>query len=315
MTTSVSPRPEPTADGSGLTRHVTVTPHMCGGSAAIFAQLGDWTWETVAAASGTNVYDARTSDGRPAYLSFYYFQVRGSAAMHPHGLSFGDELTVTSRAFDFGSESVLTLHRLSRTHVAEPLTPAEFFDAPRPDCLYAQNFNRWISRGSDGGNEALVRSSPEGFCHTHLPVLPTQYSPRGRCVRARKETTFHPGGPAGYALVQQPSTLDYSLDVVRDFNGVGLVYFAAYFSIIDTALLWLWRRLGRSDWQFLSRRVLDHQVGYFGNANVDSTLNLTVRLWRRDSASGDEIAEVVVRNRESGRLLAVSAIRLLVEES
>ncbi len=315
--TYIPPMRTPSKTGlGGLRRQVTVTPAMCGGSSSIFAQIGDWTWETVAAASRTDVYNARTADGRPSYLSFYFFHVRGSTSIHPHGLTFGDQLEVTSRSFDFGRESVLTLHRLARSDLSrrepEPLDPEEFFTAPRPDCLYVQNFNRWISRSRLGSNEDLDSSSPVGFAHADLPALPERYSPRGTCSRARKNASFSPGGLPGYRMSETFST-DYRLDVVHDFNGVGLVYFASYFSIIDTALVRLWHELGRDDRQFLARRVLEQKVGYFGNVDVGAHLSIAVRLWTRDADARDEAVEVVVREQSTDRLLAVAEIRMLVE--
>lgn len=296
-----------------VTRRARVTTNMCGGSSAIFAQLGDWTWDAVSALCGTDVYAARTPDGLPAYLSFYYYEVRGNERIHPHGLTFGDELDVTSRCFDFGSESVLTLHRLTRVGGDAPageLTPEEFFERPRPDSMYVQNFNRWISRARPDSNENLVVSSPVDFAHAHLPRLPAAYSPRSVSRRARAAGRLTPAEVPGYVPAAQPFTTTYDLDVVHDFNGVGLVYFAAYFSIVDTALARLWRTLGRTDRQFLARRVLGQRMGYFGNADVDSRLTITVRLLRHESVPGDEIADVAVRERGSGRLLAVTELRL-----
>ncbi|MFF5103875.1 LnmK family bifunctional acyltransferase/decarboxylase [Streptomyces sp. NPDC000134] len=315
MTSPVTLRAPVLLDGSCVARHVTVSPHMCGGSSSIFAQLGDWTWETVAATCGTNVYDAHTADGLPAYLSFYYFHVRGTAEVHPHGLTFGDELTVTSRSFDFGGESVLTLHRLTKAGPAlDVLDPVEFYERPRADSLYVQNFNRWISRGRPDSNEALVQSSPPDFRHDHLPVLPERHSPRGIASRARKNGTFHPDGVPGHVAGEELTT-EYDLDVVHDFNGVGLLYFASYFSIIDTALLRLWRRLGRTDREFLARRVLDHKLGYFGNADFGARLTIGVRLWHHGDIPGDETADITVREARSGRLLAVCAIHLRRERA
>jgi probable biosynthetic protein (TIGR04098 family) len=310
-------RPPAFLDESCLTRRVMVTPGMCGGSSLIFSQLGDWTWETVGAVSQINVYDARNAEGQPAYLSFYYFHVRGSESIHPHGLTFGDELDVASRVFDFGSESVLTLHRLSRAGdctEAGVLDPVEFYERPREDCLYVQNLNRWISRSKKDSNQDLVEGSPVGFRHEHLPRLPSAYSPRGVCSSARKSGTFYPSDPPGYVPAAPLFTTSYALDVVHDLNGVGLLYFASYFSIIDTALLRLWREIGRDDQQFLRRRVLDHQLGYFGNADIDSTFRITVRLLRHTSILGDEIVDVAIRDQDTGRLLAVAGLRVLAEE-
>lgn len=314
MTAPANLRSPVVADDGTVVRRVTITPHMCGGSSSIFAQLGDWTWEAVTAACGANVYDARTPDGHPAYLSFYYYHVSGSDRRHPHGLTFGDELTVTSRVFDFGSESVLTLHRLAPATVSEELfDPDEFFENRRSDSLYVQNFNRWVARSRSDSNAGLMRCSPPDFSCDRVPRLPDRYSPRAIAARARKNASFHPEGVVGYVRAESFS-MPYDLDLVHDFNGVGLVYFASYFSIVDTALLRLWRQLGRDDRRFLGRKVLDQKLGYFGNADAGERLWLSVHLWRRKERAGDEIAEVCVREERTGRLLAVSSIHLLSEE-
>ncbi|MER5704783.1 LnmK family bifunctional acyltransferase/decarboxylase [Micromonospora sp. NPDC002296] len=304
-------------DESCLTREVTVTPSMCGGSSLVFAQLGDWTWEAVNAACRTNVYLAQNSEGQPTYLSFYYFHVKGSPTLHPYGLTFGDELEVTSRVLDFGSQSVLTLHRLSRVGSLggdRLLEPEEFYERPRPDCMYVENLNRWVSRSRANSNQKLVEASPVGFQHEHLPRLPSAYSPRSAAGRAREKGTFYPDGVPGFLPVASAHS-DQPLDPVRDLNGVGLVYFASYFSIIDTALLGLWLKIGRSKRQFLRRRVIDHQLGYFGNADLDSVFSISVRLWRDATDQGVEIADIAVRDRGTGRLLAVAAIKQTVEEA
>jgi probable biosynthetic protein (TIGR04098 family) len=304
-------------DESSLTRRVTVAPGMCGAGSLFFGQLGDWTWEAVNAASRTNVYAARSVDGHPTYLSFYYFRVRGSRQVHPYGVGFGDEFDVTSRVFDFGPQSVMTLHRLSRPGTfgpSEVLDPRELYEERREDCLYVENYNRWISRSHPDSNTGLVQASPCGYQHEHLPQLPQEYSPRGSCGRARKTGTFHEHGIPGYTAAQ-PYTTTYTLDRVRDLNGAGLMYFASYFSIVDTALLRQWRDLRRDPAAFSRRTVLDHRIGYFGNADADAELTLTVTLWRSDTVPGEEIAEVSVRETEGGRLLAVCSVQQLVEES
>ncbi|MFK4687464.1 LnmK family bifunctional acyltransferase/decarboxylase [Streptomyces pristinaespiralis] len=312
--TDLIDKPAP-ADTSLLTRRVTVAPGMCGAGSLFFGQLGDWTWEAVKAATGTNVYAARSADGHPTYLSFYYFRVRGSRHIQPYGIAFGDEFDVTSRVFDLGPQSVMTLHRLSRPGTpATGLDPRAFHEEQREDCLYVENYNRWISRSHPDSNEGLVEASPAGHRHDHLPPLPAEHSPRGICGRARKTGTFHPGGIPG-RTASAPYTTTYTLDRVRDLNGAGLMYFASYFAIVDTALLRQWRALGRDPRGFSRRTVVDHRIGYFGNADADAELTLTVRLWHSDTVAGDEIADVAVTEAATGRLLAVCSIQQLLEDS
>lgn len=301
-------------DESSLSRRVVVSPGMCSGGSLIFGRIGDWTWESVAAACRTNVHAARTAEGQPAYLSFYYYRVRGGKAVHPHGLTFGDELQVSSRVFQFGSQSVLTLHRLApaaELGLADtPLDPAEVYENPHPDCMYVENFNRWIARSRPGSNRGLAEVSPPDFAFADLPRLPNQYSPRTLVGRAREAGGFCAPAPEGFAVAGPEHTFEYALDVTRDINGAGLVYFASYFSIFDTALLRLWRSLGRGDEQFLQRRVIDQKMGYFGNADPGAVFTITVRNWRNAAQPETEIADMALRDSTTGRLLAVTAIEI-----
>ncbi|MEU3260648.1 LnmK family bifunctional acyltransferase/decarboxylase [Streptomyces albidoflavus] len=314
MRSITRPDAEPAAYRDGVRRAVTVRPGMCGPSALFMGMLGDWTWETVSDLCDTDVFSARNAAGDPTYLAFYYFRVRGSRAFHPRMLTFGDRLDVVSGCYDHGSESVLTLHRISRSgdeDVGRPLDPAEFHHASRANSLYVENFNRWVTRGSPGSNQGLVKSSPPGFRHEGLPALPDRFSPRAVYQSARTDLTFRDPADRRYVALPGEVTVEHPVDVVRDVNGVGLLYFAAYFSMVDEALLALWRQRGGSDAAFLSRAVVDQQVCYLGNADLDSVLTLTASSWRHTADAGDEVTDVLVRDRDTGRVLAVSTTRTL----
>ncbi|MFF0380012.1 LnmK family bifunctional acyltransferase/decarboxylase [Actinoplanes missouriensis] len=305
-------RPVPVGARRDVRRRVRITTSMCGGSAAIYAQFGDWTWAAVSELCGVDVYSARTPGGAPAYLSFYHYEVRGDETITPRGLTFGDVVDLTSQCFDLGSESVLTLHRVARagTDPGGPLTAREYLEDPRPGCLYVLNLNRWITRDRPDSNENLLVSSPVGFAHQHLPRPPASWPVRAAARQARNQGGFVPDPVPGYVPAAPPFEFGYDLDPVRDFNGVGLVYFAAYFAIADTALAALWRSLGRTNRQFLHRRVLGQRIAYFGNADTDARLTITVRLLRHEKEAGDEIADIAIREAGTGRLLAVTAVDL-----
>lgn len=314
-----------TQDGS-VRRLLTIKAGMCGRNSLLVGQIGDWTWETVSEVCGADVYRAYGAGGQPSYLSFYYFHIRSGQALQPDALTFGDRLEVTSRVFGFGSESVLTLHRLRLAgpegeRAAGPeanddagLDPEEFFVAPRPDCAYVQNFNRWISRSRPDSNEALVTSSPPDFEYRHLPALPEQFSPRLACGRARSTGTFFdPGHDPGWDPLVRDYEVQYPVDITRDLNGVGLLYFASYFSILDGALLKLWRHQQRPDRAFLDRAVLDHKLCYLGNANFDSVMRIRLSTWRNRADHYLETWNADVTDQASGRPLAVCTLRVRLE--
>jgi probable biosynthetic protein (TIGR04098 family) len=312
-------RPRP-LDPSSVTRTEVVHPAMCGHNPQFVGHIGDWTWDAVSALCGTDVLCARNSAGAPAYLSFYYFRIRGSRRFHLRTPTFGDRLQVTSQLFGFGSESVLVLHRIARSPAGGAIRPAdesagidphEFYAFGDEDSLYVENFNHWITRSDAHSNRDLVRSSPEGFRHQHLPGLPEPYSPRHACRRARTRLTFLDHDTGLYLPAGPPLEADYAVDLTRDINGVGLLYFAAYFSIVDWALLRLWRRLGRADRSFLGRVVFDQQMCYLGNADADCVVGATVERFRVAGDDSREAVNVVLRDREADRPIAVCTLHLL----
>ena len=305
---------ETIAYSPAMSRHVTVELSMCGQNALLAARIGDWTWETVSHQTKFDVLSAHTPYGERTYLVYSYFHIQAGALLHPLGLSIGNELDVHSQAFDSGGGTVSVLHRIAPTDIAsatptEPLDPAEPETWPQSERMYVRTINNWVRRGRDG-NPTLATATPDGFTTAPLPALPD-----GRRFRA---VLSHARRTSSLAGLLQPSlqpigaehTTYYRIDPSRDLNAAGIVYFAAYFSFIDSALLALWRRDGGSDAGFLNRRVLDQKICYYANATPDTTLAITIRLLKDPARSREEVADVLIRDRADGRLLAVSVIRL-----
>jgi len=302
---------------SSVYRTATITPAMSGSNSLFMGQIGDWTWEAVSAISGTNVLTARNATGAPTYLAFYYFHIKASASMHLGSLSFGDHIDVTSTLFNFGSESILTLHKIRTASAGEPdfapIDCADFYENPEDQCIYVENFNRWVARSREHSNEDLVKSSPAEFRYMHLPVLPEAYSPRHVYNYARSHHTFLDNSALGYSLANDEFYIEYPIDITRDINAVGLVYFAAYFAIVDWAVLQLWRHLRRPDESFLKRIILDQKLCYLGNADIHAVLGIRVQLWKHPRDPHKEIFNVVIQDRASVRVIAVCTIEMLAE--
>lgn len=305
-------------DGHSLYRRVMLTPAMCGHNSLFLAQVADWTWDTVSTACGTDMYREKNEGGLPTYLSFFYLRVSAGPAMQMHQFTFGDVIDVVTTAFNFGStESMLTLHRVARASqngaFPRPVDPVELYERRDEGCLYVESVNRWITRSRPGSNEALVKSSPGGIATRHLPVLPDRYSPRLSYDVARKAETFHDVASPDYEPVVDDFTVDYTIDAARDLNGVGLVFFASFNSMIDSALLKLWRHLGRDVHSFLNRVVRDRRICYTANAEIDSTLQIRFRSWRRRDDPRREVFNVVFRDPARDRVVLVSTLQIQSE--
>jgi probable biosynthetic protein (TIGR04098 family) len=288
---------------------------MCGGSLFV-GRIGDWTWEAVSLLCGINAFLATNGRDMPSYLSFCYIRVRGSVDMNVNRLQFGDRIQADTRLFDFGSESTFALHKIKPAGAtAELIEPHSFYAGDDPECIYVETFNRWITRSRAGSNENLARSSPVGFEHSHLPSLPSRYSPRPVYQYARKNLSFMDGEPEARKPVSSPFYVEYPLDLARDINGAGLLYFASYFSIVDQAVMLFWRHMGRSNSSFINRIVLDSRMGYFGNADVDSVLSVRLEAFAKCDAPGDEIINVLIARGDSGKNIAVCTMHVISDIS
>jgi probable biosynthetic protein (TIGR04098 family) len=299
------------ADG-WLERVELVTPAMCGPNSLFIGQLGDWTWDAVGASCGADPYTAVGGDGNPAYLSFAYFRVKANSGLCAEQLTFGDRLKIRSKVLSCGGDSVLTLHRVRRDdELSGPDAEsgaeddvAEFFRHDAPQCIQVENFNRWIQRSGPDTNHALRRAAPAGFRVRHLDRVADEFTPRRLCAQARKLAAFRAENePAPQARL----ALTYPVDASRDLNGAGLLYFASYFSIVDWAVLRMWRRLGRPADRFLRRRVLDRQLCFVANADADDILDVEVTTYR--DAGDVDVVDATLRHQD-GTLLAVARQRI-----
>lgn len=311
--------PSQLLDGHSLYRRVMLTPSMCGHNCLFLAQIADWTWETISTTCGTDMFREKNGGGLPTYLSFFYLRLRAGPGIQMHHFTFGDVIDVVTTAFNFGTESMLTLHRIERASPESapprPVDPVEFYEGRDAGCLYVESLNRWITRSRPASNDALVKSSPEGIATRHLPVLPERYSPRLSYDFARKAETFHDVASADYEPVVEEYVVDYAIDAARDLNGVRLVFFASFASIIESGLLRLWKHLGRGVHSFLNRVVRDRRICYTANAEIDSTLRLTFRSWRRRDDPREEVFNVVVRDPARDRLILVSTLQIRSEDT
>jgi probable biosynthetic protein (TIGR04098 family) len=280
-----------------IRRRVTLTPSMTGHNDLFLAQVADWTWESVSAMCGTETYRERNEHGSLTFLSFVYLRISAPPDLQPHHFTFGDAIDVVTTAYRSGNDAIVTRHVV--THASRSLS--------------IETLNRWVTRSRPDSNE-LVRSTPQGFDTSNLPILPDDESPRAAYDLARKAGTFHDVNSPDYELFVDDFAVDYTIDAARDLNGVGLVFFASFASIIDSALLRLWRHLGRDTTSFLSRIVREQQIAFTANAAIDATLRITLRAWRRREDPRDEVFNVVVRDPARGRVVVVSTLHVVSAE-
>jgi hypothetical protein len=73
--------------------------------------------------------------------------------------------------------------------------------------------------------------------------------------------------------------------------------------------------MGRDVPTFLSRVVSDRRICYTANADIDSTLRITFRVWRRRDDPRQEVFNVVMRDSARDRLVLVSTMNIQSEST
>jgi probable biosynthetic protein (TIGR04098 family) len=217
-----------------------------------------------------------------------------------------------SKVLSSGGDSVLTLHQVRRGGAVPPGgaaggtagVVAYFFRHDALECIHVENYNRWIQRSGHDTNHGLRRATPLGFQVDHLDRVTDEHTPRRRLAEVRKTASLR---TAGEPVPRARLALTYQVDPSRDLNGAGLLYFASYFSIVDWAVLRMWRALGRPSGSFLRRRVLDRQLCFFANADADDVIDIEVTTYR--DVDGSDLMDVTLRHQDGG-LLAVARQRI-----
>ena len=92
----------------------------------------------------------------------------------------------------------------------------------------------------------------------------------------------------------------YPIDVDRDTNGAGLVYFANYVAFMDTA-----ERLAL-DGGAPERSLRHRRIAYYGNADVNDTLTIAVTVLRSAAQPRALGFRYVIRRQEDGEIICLS---------
>jgi probable biosynthetic protein (TIGR04098 family) len=266
-----------------LTLGLPHTNHRFFAEPLMLKYAGHFQWQSIAAAAGLPLSALRTADGGEVYASFYYIEIviPDAAPLESFRLDDTVRFAIDLRAFkNIAFEGRLRFDRPENLGDASPsIRFANIFITP------------------EKGNSRLRVAPPAQADFRALPPLPNEENPY-QLTRAASET-----GSLGLLDDWEPLTAvehRYDIDVDRDTNGAGLVYFANYVAFMDTA-----ERVAARD--VAKERSLRHRrIAYYGNADVDDTLTIAVTVLRsaaRPNALGFKYA---IRREEDGETICLS---------
>jgi probable biosynthetic protein (TIGR04098 family) len=157
------------------------------------------------------------------------------------------------------------------------------------------------------GNSVLRVAPPVGADFSGLPVLPNEENPY-HFTRRALETGELGLFDESWSPVGVPFDHRYTIDVDRDTNGAGLVYFAQYVTFMETTeRLALASGLGGIDPAAASERSLRHRrIAYYGNADVFDTITIRATLLRPSGSSRSIGFRYAVARQEDGERICLS---------
>jgi len=208
---------------------------------------------------------ARDDDLQTALWAIYRltrYRIPDAAPLESFRLDDTVRFTVALRSFkNMTIEGRLEFDRPER--LADP-------DRESPSILFA---NIFIT--PEKGNSRLRVAPPAQADFANLPPLPNDENPF-QITRAAEES-----GSLGVidGTWQSAGSYDhrYAIDVDRDTNGAGLVYFANYVAFMETAERLALRSLGIDAKE---RSLRWRRIAYYGNADVDDTITVRVEVLR-----------------------------------
>ncbi len=250
---------------------------------------GHFQWQSIAAAAGLPLSSLRTADGGEVYASFYYIEIiiPEAAPLESFRLDDTVRFAISLRAFkNMAFEGLVRFDRRERLGEMSPhIRFANIFITP------------------EQGNSRLRVAPPAQADFRGLPPLPNEENPY-QITRAASENGSIGVLDDGWVATSS-HTHTYAIDVDRDTNGAGLVYFANYVAFMDAA--------ERHATPGQGERSLRHRrIAYYGNADVNDTLTIEVTVFRSEARPALLGFRYTIRRQEDGGMICLSeAIKAL----
>lgn len=296
-----------------LTLGLPHTNHRGLSEPLLLMHAGHFQWTSIATAIGSPLAHLRTSSGGEVYAAFYYIEERlpPGTPLESFGLDDVVRFAIGLRSFkNIAVEGRIVFDRPERLADARVVEAALGPDAGELAHPFIRFGNIFITPVK--GNSVLRVAPPALADFSHIPPLPndanpyhlTQAASRGLGLGVLDED-WSPVGSHEHV---------HHIDVDRDTNGAGLVYFANYAVFMETA-----ERFAVSSSLLPSsavdRSLRHRRIGYYGNADVSDTIVTRVTILHHDARPDAIGFKYVIERQEDRQVICLSeAIKTIQPE-
>lgn len=237
-----------------LDRYTIGMPHLAINGLSetwLFKEVGDHHWQLIMKALGTSSSKIADGNGERLYATFTRFKVSAPASLR--AFRENSEATLSGSISRYGAGVFIGRYRL------------EDVDG---DAVEVTLMSSFAKRGEASSNKGLQKGQPAIPAGCEVPAEPT------------KPTFMQEYADVRRAERPQGSfSCEYQINPYHDFNGVGLLYFAAYPGIADTCEL---QFAGEGNGWASRVSTVDRDIFYFGNSDLDETVRYEVLEADRD---------------------------------
>jgi probable biosynthetic protein (TIGR04098 family) len=257
----------------------------------LLMHAGHYQWCSIASAIGRPLSELRTVGGGEVYAAFFYIEERipERASIESFGLDATVRFSIALRSFkNIAVEGIVSFDR------------ADVLDDAALEHPFIRFGNIFITPVR--GNSQLRVAPPANADFSAIPPLPNDDNPY-HFTRDAKATGSLGLIDDGWARIGEPFEFLYDIDVDRDTNGAGLVYFVHYTTVMERAerAMFEARLPGRGE-RFLRQR----RIAYYGNADPRDTVRVRVSA-HQDPGRADRVGlRYTIERQQDGQLICLS---------
>jgi probable biosynthetic protein (TIGR04098 family) len=263
----------------------------------LLMHAGHYQWQSIASAIGRPLSELRTLSGGEVYAAFYFIEecIPERTPIESFGLDATLRFSIALRSFkNIAVEGVVSFDR------------ADALDDPASSHPSIRFGNIFITPVQ--GNSELRVAPPANADFSAIPPLPNEDNPY-HLTREAKET-----GSLGliedtWPRIGEAFDFGYDIDVDRDTNGAGLVYFVNYITFMERAE----RAMVEARPVSSGERSLSHRrTAYYGNADPRDTIRVRLSAFQ-DPRRRDRVGHrYTIERQQDGQLICLSeALKIL----
>lgn len=256
----------------------------------LLMHAGHYQWHSIASAIGRPLSELRTVAGGEVYAAFYYIEERipDRAPIESFGLDATVGFSIALRSFK--NIAVEGLVSFDRTDVLDDA------GVEHPFIRFGNIFITPVQ-----GNSELRVAPPANADFSAIPPLPNDDNPY-QITREAKATGSLGLIEDGWPPLGEVFEFSYEIDVDRDTNGAGLVYFVHYITAMERA-----ERAMFETQRLEGERSLRHRrTAYYGNADPRDTIRVRVSA-HLDPRRADRVGlRYTIERLEDGQLICLS---------